>query len=684
MNVGPDWLRAWTDIQTVKPSSCVLASAVTSRLVARLDRHSNGALFKKTSMKNMLDALTTKTGWRACICLACLWVLSLPQEGFSDEPGIPYEVVMRGIGTSALESLLRSVSHCEQEKDSLPSSRFVLVRRAKKDLKQFRTALRSRGHFAVEAEVSVEFDVPAKRVAPASDTRKASDDRDTYGFAPPPGRPVARVMFHVQPGPLYRFDRITLHVTPEEGGLSPVPSPASLGLVRGEGAVSRTIFSAEEHLLEEAKKQGFAFAKTQKRRTQVDHDHHTLNVDLFLQAGQKIPLGIVTLKGIEGIDEAHLMARIPWKPGVLYHPERMENTRQALLETGLFSIVRIHVAEEPDTQGTHPVTIDLVQRKHRSITSGLGYGTGTGARIAASWEHRNIFSAGEKLRLEGHAALETLHLKTSYGKPDFLRIHQKLLAFAILDREETEAYHRDSFGLEVGLARPLAPHVDLTYGVGYRVETVIDISDETEESFGLFSTPVKVTWDMRDDLLDPSDGWYLNLAGAGILDTLGTGVWFGKFSSRYRHYHQLLEDPRLILAGRIGIGTILGPGQKEIPADERFFVGGGGSLRGFGFQMANDVGTDKKPVGGRSMLEFSVETRWQATQAVGVVLFMDGGRAFSESFPTVDKEIFLGPGVGVRYGTPIGPLRLDVGIPLNARTDVDAAYQIYLSIGQAF
>ena len=577
---------------------------------------------------------------------------------FAKETGIPYDVVFQDLEGSDLESFLRSVSQCEKLKTVLPTSQFVLVRRMKKDERLLASALRSRGYFSAKVTGSVDFEHKNKE--------------------------VAQLVFHVKQGVVYHFGQIKIQSVSKKTDLLTLPTATDLGLVEGEEARARKIFTAEEHLLTRVKEQGFAFAKVLKRHTQVDHDKHTLDVALFLEPGRRVVLGTTTLEGTEEIASDFIMARIPWEPGTLYHPQLIEKARHALLDTRLFSILRIQIMPEPDEQEHHPVTFDLVQRKHRSIRSGLGYGTETGAKIAASWEHRNAFGAGETVEVETHVAMNTLHLEGSFAKPSFLRMQQKLRTSASLDKEETEAFHKDSFSLEAELTRSLKPELELSYGLGYRLENVEDKTALEEASFGLFSLPVKLVWDKRDDLLRPSEGWYMGLSGAGVLDTLGTGVWFGKFSARFRHYYQLLEHPKLVLAGRLGMGTILGSKQEDIPADERFFVGGGGSVRGYGFQMASTMGNDKSPVGGRSMLEFSAEARLQVTQSIGAALFLDGGRAFVNNMPNVGKRIFLGPGGGLRYETPLGPLRLDIAVPLNRRPEIDSSYQVYMSIGQAF
>ncbi|MEO5362989.1 MAG: BamA/TamA family outer membrane protein [Magnetococcus sp. DMHC-8] len=619
---------------------------------------------------------------RVWVMLAWVWlaVWLLPAAGpaGAEETALSYEVRFSGLNppdTESLGPLLRAASRCEQEKDSLPASRFVLLRRVKKDHEPLVGVLQSRGYFA--AQVTSDVDLTTT---------------------------PAQVTFMVEPGPVYQLGRVLVEVqqpssvpVPPAGGeetgfaLFATPTPAELALEPGRAAVSRAILTAEEHLLQEARQQGFAFARLGKRQTLVDHDQQTLDVTLRIEIGPRVRLGAVTLTGDEGIAADYLHKRIPWTPSAVpelairYQPRLLEEAKRAMLATGLFNTVQVRIAPEPDGQGLHPVAVDLHQRKHRSISSGIGYSTGTGAKVAANWEHRNILGGGEMLQVKGQAAMNLLHLETAFGKPDFLQMQQKLLLSASLDKEDTEAFYKDSFGIDAGLSLPWAPHVDLTYGAGYRLVNEQDRSgNQQERLFGLFSTPVKLAWDRRDNLLDPSRGWYMNLMGSGIVDTLGTGVWFGKFSGQYRFYYPLLEAPRLVMAGRIGAGTISGSGREAVPADERFFVGGGGSLRGYGFQMAGDVDQNNKPLGGRSMLEFSAEARLQTSESVGLVTFLDGGRAFVGNMPDVTESLLLGAGGGVRYKTPIGPLRLDIGVPLHRRAEVDSAYQFYVSIGQAF
>jgi translocation and assembly module TamA len=126
-----------------------------------------------------------------------------------------------------------------------------------------------------------------------------------------------------------------------------------------------------------------------------------------------------------------------------------------------------------------------------------------------------------------------------------------------------------------------------------------------------------------------------------------------------------------------------GAERDEIPADIRFYAGGGGSIRGYAYQSVGPT-QNNEPIGGRSLITMSAELRIKITEKMGLVAFVDGGSAFESAFQDFEETLQWGGGLGFRYFTAIGPLRLDVGIPINRRAGIDDSFQIYVSIGQAF
>jgi translocation and assembly module TamA len=218
-------------------------------------------------------------------------------------------------------------------------------------------------------------------------------------------------------------------------------------------------------------------------------------------------------------------------------------------------------------------------------------------------------------------------------------------------------------------------------GLGYKYSRVKQFG--VEDEFSLISLPGRFTWDTSDDLLDPTRGGRLNLRLAPFFDTFKGSLGFVKGYGSYSRYLKISKKPFLVLAGRAALGSIWGEERDSIPADERWYAGGGGSVRGFAYQFAGPL-FDGDPIGGRSLLELSFELRAKVTKKIGIVTFIDGGSAFKAEFPDFKEDLRWGGGVGVRYYTPIGPVRLDVAVPLNPREDIDDPFQIYISIGQAF
>ena len=140
---------------------------------------------------------------------------------------------------------------------------------------------------------------------------------------------------------------------------------------------------------------------------------------------------------------------------------------------------------------------------------------------------------------------------------------------------------------------------------------------------------------------------------------------------------------RAILAGRVALGSLDGAPLDPLPADQRIYVGGGGTIRPYGYQMAGALAPNNDPIGGKSSLVLNFESRIKVTDTIGVVPFVDAGSYYESSVPQLDQRLFYGVGLGLRYYTPFGPLRLDLATPLYKRS-ADSWVQVYVSLGEAF
>jgi translocation and assembly module TamA len=577
-------------------------------------------------------------------------------------PPVPYRVVFDGDLPPDLKGLLPQVSQAEQLAKQPPSSELVVRRRALDDVPRLQAALRSQGYY--DGQVGVDLEPAAQTGA---------------------GQPQAiTVRFRVESGPLYRFGERHIELTGDSGGLD-APPPNHLGLREGDPAKAQAVLDAEQALLKQARQEGHALAALGQRATVIDSDKRTMDVTLRLEPGPVARFGEVTFEGVPGIDQGFLQRRLPFKPGEVYDPEKLAKAQTKLFETQLFSTLVTEQAKQLTPDGRLPITVRATPRATRSVGATIGYQTDTGPSGSLFWEDRSLLGGGERFRVEGTLNLLLQDLHATYRKPDFLATDQSQIDDAELKREDTPAYQSLSASASAGVEHLFTEKLVGRLSLAYRyVDLKPHSSSEPEQLFGLVSLPGTLDWDFSDDLLNPTRGGRLDLFAAPYLDTLGPSREFLKLRATTTRYVRLFTKPDLVLALRGSAGSILGVSRDDIPADERFYAGGGGSVRGIPYQLAGPLDRKDEPRGGRSVLEASAELRYRITESLGAVLFLDAGSAFDSLYPDPSEGLRLGAGPGLRYYTPIGPLRLDIGVPLNPRPHVDDWFQLYLSIGQAF
>jgi translocation and assembly module TamA len=574
-----------------------------------------------------------------------------PAQGAQD---LRYTVAIEGVDDAALRGLLQQVSETERLIDRPPPSLARLRRRAQDDRPRLLEVLRSEGYYDGQVEVALNSDV----------------------------KPI-EVTFRIELGPLYRFGSISIEAEPLEPRLT-VPSPSEIGLRPGAPATARTVLNGEQSLLDRVRAQGFILAELGARRAVVDRDTKRMDLTLRVRPGPLSRFGPVTIEGVSTVEEDFVANRLDWRQGELITPTRLTEARDSLRETGLFTSVQIDLADAPDAQGELPVTIDLIERKHRSIGLGVRYRTDEGPGGNVSWEHRNMFGRGEQVKVEADGSFIGASLIAAFRKPDFGRRNRALLADVRLAYDDTDAFKSRSVRTRVGLERRFAERTIGAIGISFLGEEVEDKAvDEGTQSFGLLSLPARFEWDRSDNLLDPSKGGRLRLENEPFVDVIGNGLVFNKSRVDYAHYFEVFREPQIVLAGRTAVGAMVGEPRSAIPANLRFYAGGGGSVRGFGYQLAGELNDDDEPIGGRSLFELSGEVRVRITETIGAVAFVDAGTVYSASVPNFSETLRVGAGPGLRYFSPIGPLRLDVGFPLNPRNS-DDTWQLYISIGQAF
>jgi translocation and assembly module TamA len=570
------------------------------------------------------------------------------------EMAIRYEVALEGTSEKEILSGLKAVSEAIALKDRPPATPALLERRAEEDIPRFQQALRAGGYY----DAAVSLDIDEKKV------------------------PVL-VSFRIEPGPVYRLESVEVKLVGEdEAARKQLPLPEDLGLRKGDPGRAAPIVDAQGKIVRKLRSKGYPFARTDEKRVVVDHATKGLSVTYLVEPGPPGRFGATTFDGLKSVKDEFLQGNISWHRGQEFNGDLIAELQERLTKTGLFSVVRITHAGSLEDDGTLPITVTVKERKHRTVSAGARYYTDEGPGVQFSWEHRNLFHGGESLKIDATASFIEYSGQASFKKPGFSRDDQTLLIGSRLASDETDAYTSRNMDSTVVVERAFDKTLQIGLGPGFRLSRVENEIEERQD-FGLVSLASYLNWDTTDNLLDPTLGGRLNVKLNPYADLLDTHVTFLKGFASYSRYLKLTDRPHMVLATRAALGLTSGADRDSIPADLRFYSGGGGSVRGYAFQTLGPL-EDGEPVGGASLLELNTELRFKVTERIGLAAFLDGGTSFEAPYPDFAESVRWGGGAGVRYYTPFGPLRLDVGLPLNKRPGVDDDFQIYLSLGQAF
>ncbi len=451
------------------------------------------------------------------------------------------------------------------------------------------------------------------------------------------------------------------------------------GIAKGDPLNADKVIAAQNALYKTIEKQGCAF-NLDVTHGVILNENNTAELIYYVKEGQDAKFGSVIFTGAKTVDQKYIEERAKWEEGKCYKHETIRQTRKQILATGLFAGADVRTPEQPNRDGNVPVEFILEEAKHRTVRAGFSFYTDEGPGIVLGWEHRNFSGQGEKLKAELRANLLEQLLEAEYTKPYFYRDDQTLKFRTNITREDTDAFESLGTGAGFSLNRDFTKALKGSIGADIDF-TRIEEENEEEEDFLILSPFASLAYDTRNNTLDPTKGALLSASIAPSFDMLGESDPYFITEITGRAYYQAHE--KITFATRLKVGSIIGASTGSLPATERFFAGGGGSVRGFGFQEVGPVDEDDDPEGGRAIVEGSTELRFKATEKIGGVFFIDYAQISDESSPNIDNLSF-GAGAGARYYTDFGPIRFDVGVPLNNDENVDESFQFYISIGQAF
>ena len=479
--------------------------------------------------------------------------------------------------------------------------------------------------------------------------------------------------FLIRPGKKYTISSVTTQ--PAKFG----EFTDELGIEEGKPLDSAAVLKAQNTILRKIGKDKCFFSLNARNKVILDRSDKTAEVTFVVEAGDEAEFGTLTYEGNETVRNSYLKKLFPWEEGACFRRDKIDSLRQSLIVTGLFSRAEVLLPETVPADGVIPVKVILKERAQRSVKVGATFYTDEGLGLEFGWEHRNFFGAAEKLKASLELSLLEQTLDVELTKPYFMRRDQSLSVNAFISREDTDAFEEISIGTGARINRKLTKHLSASVGTEIKL-TNIDEENGEKQTFALLSGPSSLTYDSRDNSLDPTKGWQIRGVIEPFVDLFGESQPFIKMQALASHYLKVTNN--LVWANRINLGSIAGAENDDIPASERFYAGGGGSIRGFGYQEVGPQENDD-PTGGRSLVELSTEFRYKFTDSMGMVAFVDAGQVTEDVSPKFN-DLSVGVGVGFRYYTDFGPLRFDIATPLTDGDTVDSNYQIYLSIGQAF
>lgn len=640
-----------------------------------------------------------------------------------------YKVELASTGNGAMDGTLRATSDLQSLRSSAPVSPYGLIARARSDLDRLKTVLESYGYY--QSKVTMKIDGLALNDPGLADELTAL-----------PKKHDARVQVSFAPGPLYHLRGVTI-----DGELPP-SAQGALGLKSGAPAVAADVLGAGARLLSALQEQGYAFAKVDPPVAYEDQVDPVLDVSFHVDTGQRVNIGQIHFQGLKRVHEKVLSRRLLLHTGEQFKLSAVEHARADLLTLGVFAAINVQVGSAVDETGGVPITFKIRERLRHTFGINAAYSSDLGGSGGITWSDRNVFGNAEQLivsaQLTGAGGSSTTGLgyntSIKYILPDFGHRDQSLQFAVGAIKQNLEAYDQTAITMGVTLTRKLNRRWTASVGVTATEESINQIVCAVEQPlpytpnststpctptppctdvtlgtitttcapyadrnlfyYTLLALPLTVSYDSTD-LASPLDDPTRGVRGSVTLqptrslghadaDFLVTTI---KVAAYFDLDHLLPTQPgRSVLAARALAGIAEGAGETNqfgteipnLPPDQRFYGGGSSSIRGYPYQAVGPYfpGTTY-PIGATAISAGSVEYRQRFGQNFGAAFFVDGGQVGSK-FSLNPTNLFVGIGGGVRYYTPIGPIRLDVAVPLKRYDSDPSPFQIYIGLGQAY
>lgn len=589
--------------------------------------------------------------------------------GTTDERAVEirYETVVNGLDPVEGTAQFRSLSALE-EGDGKAANAAMVQARAKEDEQLAVRILHAKGYYDGTATSAIE-QRPGERL---------------------------RAVITATPGRQYTLGSIRIDTQPT------VPVglvDRELPLKVGDPIDAERIQAAEANVSLKLPQQGYPFVAVGQRDILLDETVVTGAYTLPVDTGPRSSFGTYSTTGKLAFDAEHVGVLARFRQGQLYDNRKVDDLRAALVATGLFASVSVEPQRTGQIQPDGTEAVNLLVRQDagpaRTLAGEAGYGTGQGLRVEGSWTHRNLFPAEGALIVRGVAGTQEQGAGVTFRRSNAGRRDRTFQVIASANRSNYDAFEAFTGTLAARWSFDSTPiwQKRFTYAFGGEFigtnEDTYDFAagERRRKTYGIAAIPLFAGFDTSDSLLNPTKGFRVKLNVSPETAVQGSVRPYGRFMVEGTAYYPIGES--IVIAGRARAGSIQGVDRDDLAPSRRYYAGGGGSVRGFGFQelgprtpeVDEDGNNLNRPIGGRSLNEFAIEARYRFGN-FGIVPFIDAGQVYEASLPTA-SDLRFGAGIGGRFYTNFGPLRVDVATPLKRRPG-ESKIALYISIGQAF
>ncbi|AQS84982.1 MAG: BamA/TamA family outer membrane protein [Acetobacter aceti] len=611
-------------------------------------------------------------------------------------PTVSYTTKINPTGTADVDSVLTSSSDLLNLQKTHAVGPFALAGRIRNEYARLNTALESFGFY--DGRITITVDRPKGATVPPQISMDGQDVGLPLWLASMPSGQVLSIRISAKTGPLFHVGSIKL-VEPESR--KPVSLSESeqkaFGMKPGKPAVATDVLEAASRLNDTLREEGHPLARVDVPTAWLQPGSRTLDLMYPVTIGPKADIGKITLNGLDYTNPRFVHKRLTIASGQLYQPSRIEDARQDLASLGIFSTVGVKDAPKLAPDGSMPLAFSFKEAKRHTVGAEAGYSTDLGGRVGASWTHHNLFGNAERLKLTalvtgvGGTAQQGLgyDVYADLFKPDFPGRRQNA-SFRIEGiRQLFYSYRQTAIILRGGIVRQLSKRWNVSYGIAAEQEKIEQFG--VSRAYSLIFAPLSANYDTTDlpSPLDPAThGVRLSLSVTPSASFNHGTRFFALLQANASTYFDLarlgLTQPgRSVFAFRGIVGSVQGASTYDIPPDQRLYGGGTATIRGFRYQgVGPQFANSKYAIGGTSLDAGTVEFRQRFFKSWGAAAFMDAGQVGSGSAPFTGT-VRVGAGGGARYFTPIGPVRIDVAVPLNRQQRGDR-WELYIGLGETF